>query len=78
LGTWAESFSVAEMPSMSGMLMSIRITSGESLVASEIASEPEEAVPTTSMSCSKPSSLARWSRVSGMSSTIRTLIRSAM
>ena len=34
--------------------------------------------PTTSMSLSKPSSFARWSRVSGMSSTMRTRIWSAI
>ena len=66
------------MPSMSGMLMSIKITSGRIFVASAMASAPEDAVPATSMSGSKPNSFARWSRVSGMSSTMRTLIRSAM
>ena len=39
---------------------------------------PMTAVPITSMSGSNPSSFARWSRVSGMSSTIRTRIRSAI
>ena len=66
------------MPSMSGMFMSIRMTSGRSLVACSIASAPEDAVPITWMSGSNPRSFARWSRVSGMSSTMRTWIRSAM
>ncbi len=70
--------SVVAMPSMSGMLMSIRTTSGESFVARSRASAPDAAEPTTSMSLSKPSSFVRWSRVSGMSSTMRTRIWSAI
>src|ERR1035437_6900898 len=77
-GTCADRRSVAVMPSMSGMLMSIRTTSGRILAAISIASAPDDAAPTTSMSGSKPSSLARWSRVSEMSSTMRTRIRSAI
>src|ERR1035437_444299 len=77
-GTCADRRSVAVMPSMSGMLMSIRTTSGRILAASSIASAPDDAVPTTSISGSKPSSLARWSRVSEISSTMRTRIRSAI
>src|SRR5262245_27117197 len=63
---------------MSGMLMSIRTTSGCMSPAIEMASVPDAADPTTSMSLSKPRSLVRWSRVSGMSSTIRTRIWSAI
>src|SRR5689334_19831890 len=63
---------------MSGMLMSMRTTSGVSSVAIDSDSEPDAAEPTTSMSLSKPRSLVRWSRVSGMSSTIRTRIWSAI
>ncbi len=66
------------MPSISGMLMSIRTTSGPSSEARAIASRPDAAAPTTVMSDSNPSSLVRWSRVSGMSSTIRTRIWSGM
>src|ERR1035437_2368229 len=77
-GTCAARSSVAVMPSMSGMLMSMRTTSGRILAASSIASAPDDAAPTTSMSGSKPSSLARWSRVSEMSSTMRTRIGSAI
>src|SRR5215212_3243151 len=62
------------MPSIPGMLMSSSSTSGWSLAASGSASSPEAAAPTTSMSFSKLSSLARCSRVSAMSSTIRTRI----
>ncbi len=66
------------MPSMSGMLMSIRTTSGVRELARLMASLPDAAEPTTSMSLSKPSSFVRWSRVSGMSSTMRTRIWSAI
>src|SRR5664279_4963327 len=77
-GTRADRRSVDVMPSMSGMLMSIRTTSGRILAANSIASAPDDAVPTTSISGAKPSSLARWSRVSEISSTMRTRIRSAI
>src|SRR4051812_4168776 len=60
------------------MLMSIRMTSGLSRTAISIASRPDAAEPTTSMSLSKPRSFVRWSRVSGMSSTTRTRIWSAI
>src|SRR5439155_4196206 len=66
------------MPSMSGMLMSINTTSGLTWLATVTASLPDAAAPTTSMSVSNPSSFVRWSRVSGMSSTIRTRIWSAI
>ena len=59
VGTSAASFSVAVMPSMPGMLMSIRTTSGRSAVAISTASGPPEAAPTTSTSASKPSSFER-------------------
>ena len=59
VGTSAASFSVAVMPSMPGMLMSIRTTSGRSAVAISIASGPPAAAPTTSTSLSKPSSFDR-------------------
>src|SRR3990172_7931318 len=78
VGTAEASFSVAVMPSMPGMLMSIRTTSGLTAAAISRASGPLAAAPTTSTSASKPSSFERWSRVSGMSSTIRTLMRSAI
>jgi hypothetical protein len=48
---------------MSGMLMSMRTTSGWSVPACSIASLPDAATPTTSMSLSKPSSFVRWSRL---------------
>src|SRR5258705_6737789 len=78
VGASAASFSVAVMPSIPGMLMSIRTTSGLSAAAICTASGPAAAAPTTSTSLSKPSSFDRWSRVSGMSSTIRTLMRSVI
>jgi hypothetical protein len=59
VGTSAASFSVAVMPSIPGMLMSMRTTSGLSFVAISIASGPPAAAPTTSTSLSKPSSLER-------------------
>ena len=74
VGSRCEMISEAATPSMPGMLMSMTITSGRSSIAALIASSPESAVPHTSTSCSKLSSFVRWSRVSGMSSTIRTLI----
>ena len=58
-GTSALRRSVAAMPSMSGMLMSIRMTSGFSSAASVSAWAPDAAAPTTSMSDSKPSSFVR-------------------
>ena len=58
-GALVESCSVAAIPSMSGMLMSIRTTSGRSLVAIWIASRPDAAEPITSMSASKPRSFVR-------------------
>ena len=69
--------SVAVIPSMSGMLMSIRITLGRSFLARVTASWPPPAVPATDMSGSNPMSLARFSRVSAMSSTMRIRIFSA-
>ena len=44
---------------MSGMLMSIRTTSGVSFAAISMASRPDAADPTTSMSVSKPRSFER-------------------
>ncbi len=44
---------------MSGMLMSMRTTSGVISLAISIASRPDAAAPTTSMSVSKPSSFVR-------------------
>ena len=58
-GSVAAICSVAAMPSMSGMLMSIRTMSGVSLPAISSASRPDAAAPTTSMSLSKPSSFVR-------------------
>ena len=59
VGTSDERRSVAAMPSMSGMLMSMRTMSGSSWAAISSASRPDAAAPTTSMSVSKPSSFAR-------------------
>ena len=73
-GSRCEMISAAAMPSMPGMLMSMTITSGRMSIDIWIASSPEEAVPATSISRSSPRRRDRWSRVSGMSSTIRTLI----
>ena len=76
-GEWGASeasTSVAWMPSISGMLTSMRMTSGPSLSASATASLPLVAVATTSMSSSKERSFRRLSRVLEMSSTIKTLI----
>ena len=58
-GTLDESCSVAVMPSMSGMLMSMRMTSGFSRAPISRASLPDAAEPTTSMSLSKPRSFVR-------------------
>ena len=58
-GALEDSCSVAVMPSMSGMLMSIRTTSGFSRTAISSASRPDAAAPTTSMSLSKPRSFVR-------------------
>jgi len=74
VGSRCEMISEAATPSIPGMLMSMTMTSGRSSMATLIASSPESAVPQTSTSCSKLSSFVRWSRVSGMSSTIKTLI----
>ena len=65
---------MAAIPSISGMLMSIRTMSGRSFAAISSASAPDAAAPTTSTSFSNPRSFVRWSRVSVMSSTIRTRI----
>jgi hypothetical protein len=77
-GARIASCSAVAMPSMPGMLMSSRTTSTDFSLASAIASRPEATLPATWMSDSKLSSLARWSRVSSMSSTITTLIRSVI
>src|SRR5438270_8103045 len=74
VGSRCEMISDAATPSMPGMLMSMTMTSGRRSMAALIASSPESAVPHTSTSCSKLRSFVRWSRVSGMSSTIKTLI----
>src|SRR2546430_5494406 len=76
-GTVFEMISVAVIPSMSGMLMSMRITWGRSFLARLTAAWPPSAVPATSICGSKPISFARLSRVSAMSSTIRMRIFSA-
>jgi len=73
-GTVLLMISVAVIPSMSGMLMSMRITCGRSFLAMLTAACPPSAVPATSMSGSKPISFARLSRVSAMSSTMRMRI----
>ena len=54
-----EMISAAATPSISGMLMSMTMTSGRSSIACLIASSPEAAKPATSRSRSRPSSLAR-------------------
>src|SRR5438874_10053548 len=74
VGSRCEMISEAATPSMPGMLMSMTITSGRRSIADLTASSPDSAVPHTSTSCSKLKSFVRCSRVSGMSSTIRTLI----
>src|SRR5439155_18701150 len=74
VGSRCEMISEAATPSMPGMLMSMTITSGRRSIAVLTASSPDSAVPHTSTSCSKLKSFVRCSRVSGMSSTIRTLI----
>src|SRR3990172_8308842 len=78
VGRRADSCSAVAMPSMPGMLMSMSTTAGCRLAASSSASAPEAAAPTTSMSLSNPSSFVRCSGVSGMSSTMRTRMRSAI
>src|SRR5688572_16901432 len=65
---------VAWMPSTPGMLMSIRTMSGSRRSARSMPSCPPSAIPTISTSGSKRRSLATLSRLSEMSSTIRTLI----
>ena len=77
-GSTAAICSVVAMPSMPGMLMSMSTIAGCRRWASSSASGPEAAAPTTSMSLSNPSSFVRWSRVSWMSSTMRTAMRSAI
>src|SRR5262244_2310355 len=62
------------MPSMSGMLISIRTTFGLVSLASWMPSRPLRAMPTTSMSGSNCNSLRMFSRVSAKSSTIKTRI----
>src|SRR5258706_331440 len=71
--SWAR-ISVAWIPSSCGMLTSMRTTSGCNRRVSSMAFFPSAAVPQTSMSSSKLSSFWRFSRVLGMSSTIRTRI----
>src|SRR3990172_6276406 len=73
-GTSRRIASVAVMPSMSDILMSIRMTSGLVSLAISMASSPERAAPTTAMSDSNCSSLRMFSRVSAKSSTIKTRI----
>src|SRR4030042_917188 len=73
-GTSRRIASVAVMPSMSDMLMSIRMTSGLVSLAISMASSPERAAPTTAISDSNCSSLRMFSRVSAKSSTIHTRI----
>src|SRR6266511_3850264 len=73
-GTVFEMISVAVMPSMSGMLMSMRIASGFRSLAIAMACWPVAALPTTSKSGSNPRSFERFSRVSAMSSTMRMRI----
>src|SRR6476661_2235126 len=65
---------VAVMPSMPGILTSIRTMFGSSRSHRLSASSPLSAIPTTSTSGSKRSSFATLSRLSAMSSTIRTRI----
>src|SRR3990172_10571782 len=75
-GTSFNSASVATMPSMSGMLMSMRTTSGWVSWANWMASSPERAEPTIWMSVSNCRSLRMFSRVSAISSTISRRILS--
>src|SRR3990172_9736604 len=73
-GTSSSTFSVAAMPSMSGMLMSIRTTCGWVCLERVMPSFPVRAAPQTSRSDSNCSNLRMLSRVSAKSSTIRTRI----
>ena len=66
--------SVAAIPSSTGILISINITSGRSFSALLIASSPLWASPTTSTRGSKLSRHLTLSQVSGTSSTIKTRI----
>src|SRR4030042_1488089 len=68
--------SVAAIPSMSGILISIKRTSGFTSLDISIASRPVRATPTTSTSGSNCSNFLMLSLVSAMSSTITTLILS--
>src|SRR4051794_30060668 len=77
VGARTASCSAVSMPSMPGMLMSSRTTSTLLSPASVMASGPDDTLPATNMSGSNPSSFERWSRVSAMSSTMTTLMRSA-
>src|SRR5665647_712534 len=73
-GAMEEITSVAAMPSMPGILISMRTISGRISLISFMPCSASGADPTTSISRSKKSSLAMLSRVSAKSSTITTLI----
>src|SRR5579875_1455479 len=73
-GTSLEIASVARMPSIPGMLMSMRTMSGCSSFARSMALGPSSAPPTISTSSSNWSSLATLARASAKSSTTRTRI----
>src|SRR4030042_41248 len=77
LGSSFNIASVADMPSISGMLMSMMTTCGWDSRASVRASLPVRAPPTTSISRSNCSRRRIFSLVSAISSTIRTRILSA-
>ncbi len=69
---------VASRPSATGILMSIVITSGRSCCASDTASAPSRASPTTRKPVSSLISVLRYRRTVGLSSAIRTRISSGI
>ena len=72
---WAtDIFSVASIPSITGMFISISKTSGLAFSIRSMASLPLFAMPTTSISSSKDKSFEMLAQVSGTSSTIITLM----
>src|SRR4030042_3257685 len=73
-GTSLRMISVAVIPSISGILISIKRTSGLTSLEISIASRPVLATPTTSTSASNCNNFLMFSLVSEMSSTITTRI----
>src|SRR6266516_2237916 len=75
-GTRAASSRVAEMPSMTGRLTSIRTTSGDNRPARSTAVAPSAASPTTQISASSPRRINSPRSTFGSSSTSKTRIGS--